>query len=92
MKNLNLFQPIVDINTVSVFNYNDMDTYRQERLYNLRPDCIADFNKQNLEFIQEQYQKNGVTSGRVEVEISLGDGMGAIIYGNYKLEDLFDWY
>lgn len=90
MKNLNLFQPIVDINTVSVFNYNDMDTYRQERLYNLRPDCIADFNKQNLEFIQEQYQKNGVTSGRVEVEISLGDGMGAIIYGNYKLEDLFD--
>lgn len=92
MKNLNLLQPIVDINTVSVFNYNDMDTYRQERLYNLRPDCIADFNKQNLEFIQEQYQKNGVTSGRVEVEISLGDGMGAIIYGNYKLEDLFDWY
>lgn len=90
MKNLSLLHPIVDINTVSVFNYNDMDTYRQERLYNLRPDCIADFNKQNLEFIQEQYQKLGVTSGRVEVEISLGNGMGAIIYGNYKLEDLFD--
>ena len=90
MKNLSLLNPIVDINSVSVFNYNDMDTYRQERLYNLRPDCIADFNKQNLEFIQEQYQKLGVTSGRVEVEISLGDGMGAIIYGNYKLEDLFD--
>lgn len=67
-----------------------MDNYRQERLYNLRPDCIADFNKQNLEFIKEQYQKLGVTSGRVEVEISLGDGIGAIIYGNYKLEDLFD--
>lgn len=90
MKNLSLLHPIVDINTVSVFSYNDMDNYRQERLYNLRPDCIADFNKQNLEFIQEQYQKLGVTSGRVEVEISLGDGMGAIIYGDYKLEDLFD--
>ena len=46
MKNLSLLHPIVDINTVSVFSYNDMDTYRQERLYNLRPDCIADFQSE----------------------------------------------